>query len=405
MKLMPLKYAGNCTTCGTRVEQGVQAWYDPGTKVTCTSCRPVGAQLSVDTAPEPAPDSPAVQEPSRPSLRPLRTDQQKGAELEKQVAEVFAVAGYRVQQNVVREGRGGGRYEIDVLAEKTDDLLTLSVAIECKAWASPIDRDTVAKLNEARRDLGLGHALIVSLNGAKPGAMQLANDLGVTIWGTDELRAKVGGAAITGLQNRPMTQEVGFPRRLASEAAAQLIEKATSGTLGLGREEVIWQGPVWLPASVVQLDLKKMKLGKASMSQVWTVYDLVTGAYITHLKNEPERLAVDMDGPKIAETMKWTEPAKGLGKIIDKFNSVKSDDALARYRGQMRARGVPDFHTATVGEATPFLYPTHLAIARARDGGERLVVLDSYNSRKDDDLSMALSRVISHVRAALPNLG
>ena len=50
MKLMPLRYAGNCTTCGARVEQGVQAWFDPATKVTCTKCRPVGAQLGMDVS-------------------------------------------------------------------------------------------------------------------------------------------------------------------------------------------------------------------------------------------------------------------------------------------------------------------------------------------------------------------
>lgn len=408
MKLMPLRYAGNCVSCGVHIEQRTTAWYDPSIKkVTCTSCRPVDAQLSVDTAVATEPDSNIeVESKPRSSLRPARTDQQKGTELERQVAEVFAAAGYRVQQNVVREGRGGGRYEIDVLAEKTDDLLTLSVAIECKAWASPIDRDIVAKLNEARRELGLGHALIVSLNGAKPGATQLAADTGVTIWGTDELKAKVGSAAVTGLQNRPMTQEVGLPRRLAQATAEQMVEKATAGTFGIGRETVVWQGAVWLPASVVLLDLKKMKvLGKTSMSQAWTVYDLVTGTYLARLDHEPERTPVEMDGPKIVERQKWTEPAKELGKVIEKFNTVKSDDALAKYRGQMKARGVPDFHTATVGEATPFLYPAHLSIARGKNGGERVIAIDAYRSQIDDDLGTALSKAISHVRASLPDLG
>ena len=237
-----------------------------------------------------------------------------------------------------------------------------------------------------------------------PGATQLAADTGVTIWGTDELKAKVGSAAITGLQNRPMTQEVGFPRRLSQTVAEQMIEKAASGTFGIGREEIVWQGPVWLPASVVQLDLKKMKvLGKVSMSQAWTVYDLVGGTYITRFDQEPERLAVDVDGPKIAERLKWTDPAKDLTKIIDKFNSVKSEDALAKYRGQMASRGVPNFHTATVGDATPFLYPAHLAIARSKNGTERVIVLDAHLSRTDDDLCNALSKVISHVKASLPD--
>ena len=129
MKLMPLRYAGNCTTCGARVEQGVQAWFDPVTKVTCTRCQPVGAQLGMDVS---APtEAPATEAPATVPTRSARTDLQKGTELEQKIADVFAANGYRVQTNVTREGRSGATHEIDVLAEKTDDLLTLSVAVEC----------------------------------------------------------------------------------------------------------------------------------------------------------------------------------------------------------------------------------------------------------------------------------
>ena len=89
MKLMPLRYAGNCTTCGARVEQGVQAWFDPATKVTCTKCRPVGAQLGMDV-------SAGVETPASAPVRSARTDLEKGTELEQKIADVFAANGYRV---------------------------------------------------------------------------------------------------------------------------------------------------------------------------------------------------------------------------------------------------------------------------------------------------------------------
>ena len=76
MKLMPLRYAGNCASCGARVEQRVQAWYDPQAKaVTCTLCRPVDGQVAVDVMP------PVIAALSTP-MRSVRSDLQKGTELE-----------------------------------------------------------------------------------------------------------------------------------------------------------------------------------------------------------------------------------------------------------------------------------------------------------------------------------
>jgi len=177
LKLMPLKFAGNCTTCGVRIEQRVQAWYDPVTKVTCTSCRPVDQPLTADA------DGAVWSAP--PRVRSTRTDLQKGVELEQHVAAAFAAAGYRVQTNVVREDRNGTRHEIDVLAEKADDLLILTVAVECKAWVNPIEKDVITKSDYVRRQLGIGHGVVVSLNGARAGALAAARELGIIVWGPD----------------------------------------------------------------------------------------------------------------------------------------------------------------------------------------------------------------------------
>lgn len=396
MKLMALRYAGNCASCGVRIEQRTEAWYDPSAKtVTCTTCRPVDGQLAVDVAVPPN-ETPTPR-------RSARTDLEKGTELEKKIADVFANNGYRVQTNVIREGRSGATHEIDVLAEKTDDLLTLSVAIECKAWANPIEKDVIAKFNEARRDLGLGHALVVSLNGARPGATTLARELGVVLWGPDEIEPHLGKASVAGMQNRPLVEEVGFPRLLTGETARQLVEKETSGRLGIGREEVVWAGDAWIPVSVTQLTL--LKIGplqrKAATSQMWGVYDLIGGTFITRLDEEPERTAVQLDGPRLEPALKPNQPGKELEQVIAKWDKVSSDAAVEKYRGAMARLGVPDWHTATVGTSTPFLYPVHLAVARSKNGTERIVAIDAFRSRPDADLGMELSKSIAPVRSAL----
>lgn len=396
MKLMALRYAGNCTTCGARIEQGLQAWYDPATKVTCTKCRPIGAQLGIDVA--------ATPESPRPPVRSARSDLEKGTELEQKIADVFSSNGYRVQTNVVREGRSGASHEVDVLAEKTDDLLTLSVAIECKAWSNPIEKDVIAKFNEVRRDLGLGHALVVSLNGARAGALTLADELGVIIWGPDEIQGHIGTSAVVGLQNRPTVEEVGFPRELGDADGSALIAKATAGRLGIGKEEVTWERNAWIPVALTQLTLRKYGPLQRRMatSQAWAIYDLVGGTFITRLEEEAARTPVAMDGPRLAQLLKLTEPGKALERIIAKWDRATGDVTIQKYRSEMDRLGIPAMHTATVGTSTPFLYPVRLAIA-SRNGTERVVAVDCFRGRLDEDLGRVCSKHIATVRASVPS--
>lgn len=399
---MPLRYAGNCTTCGVRVEQKTMAWYDPVTKVTCTSCRPVEQQLGADLGGASA-DAPVLAPPAVP-VRSARTDLEKGTELEQRISEAFTAAGYRVQTNVVREDRNGARHEIDVLAEKTDQLLTLSVAVECKAWNSPIEKDVITKFDYVRRQLGLGHGVVVSLNGARPGALAAAADLGVVVWGPDEIEPILGRATVTGIQNRPMVQEVGFPRLLTAEAAQALVAGETRGRLGIGKEEVVWTADAWLPVAVVQLTLMEMRLfgkSRAATSQAWAVYDLLAGTFVTRLDDEPPRDPVNLDGGQITPRLKVKDPAKRLDDVIARYDTVTSDDAKAKYRSQLADLGVPDMHTATTGNSSPFLYPVHLAIARQKGGAERVIAVDAFRSRIDADLGLEMSKSISWIRESL----
>ena len=75
---------------------------------------------------------------------------EKGRVLESQVAKYFLFNSYQAQLNVILEGRSGGRHECDVLAEKSDGIMTYRVVVECKAWDTPIEKDVVAKLDLRR---------------------------------------------------------------------------------------------------------------------------------------------------------------------------------------------------------------------------------------------------------------
>src|SRR5262245_42805170 len=84
-----------------------------------------------------------------------------GRRLEQQMAVFFQTHGYAARCNEVLEGRSGGRHEIDVYAEKSDALTTFRVAVECKAWQHPIEKDVVSKLHYVMTDLGLSKGIIV----------------------------------------------------------------------------------------------------------------------------------------------------------------------------------------------------------------------------------------------------
>ncbi len=242
----------------------------------------------------------------------------------------------------------------------------------------------------------------MSLNGARAGATTLARELGVILWGPDEIEPHLGKTSIRGLQNRPMVEEVGFPRLLANDDARVLIDKQTAGRFGIGKEQVVWSGEAWLPVSVVQLTLRKIGpfQRKAATSQAWCVYDLIGGAFVARLDEEPERTPVELDGPRLELVQKLTEPAKALQKTIDRWDKVTSDSAREKYRSEMSRLGIPDWHTATVGTSTPFLYPVHFAIAN-RNGSERVLVVDAFRRRLDDELSIEFSKHIATVRHSI----
>ncbi len=87
--------------------------------------------------------------------------------------------------------------------------------------------------------------------------------------------------------------------------------------------------------------------------------------------------------------------------IVAKYQKVTSDDARAKYRGQMADLGVPDRQVPTTGTSMPFLYPVYLAIAQSKNGSERVIAIDAYRSRADADVGHELSKTITVVRVSL----
>lgn len=173
-----------------------------------------------------------------------------GRDLEAAIADSFASYGYEVELNVVREGRSGARHEIDVLAVKRDALTTVSVAIECKSWERPIEKEVLSKLHYVMGDLGLAKGIVVSRGGARSGAERAAEQLAIELWGHDELVHHLGAATVAALGTAPPARREaqGWPFLVDEAAATPTMRASLRGTALLGRrEELEHVHPVWVP--------------------------------------------------------------------------------------------------------------------------------------------------------------
>ncbi|HUK78140.1 MAG TPA: restriction endonuclease, partial [Thermoleophilia bacterium] len=173
---------------------------------------------------------------------------EKSRRLEAEVAHALAAGGYAARRNVVREGRSGARHEIDVLAEKGDGLTTFSLMVECKAWDRPVDKEVLAKAAFVGADVGADKTIVVALQGATGGAALSAAELGVELWGPEELERRLGRVALADLGAARAQTALGFAVAVDHARAARLAERERAkGMLGLGAEEVAWFGLLWLP--------------------------------------------------------------------------------------------------------------------------------------------------------------
>ena len=123
-----------------------------------------------------------------------------GRALEERIEAFLSSSGYLTERNVVREGRSGGRHEVDVLASKADGIAEFSVMVECKAWSQPIEKDVVSKVAYVMGDLGLNKGIIVSLAGWRAGAEQAARELGIDLWDSTDLERYLGQVLVAELR-------------------------------------------------------------------------------------------------------------------------------------------------------------------------------------------------------------
>ena len=306
--------------------------------------------------------------------------------------------------NVFREGKSGARHELDVVATKSDGLTTFTMVVECKAWESPIDKDIVYKLAGELSELGAAKGVIATLSGWTVQASQAAAQSSIDLWGPDELTSMMGDLSMHDLHrgSAPLVAS-GLPFTISNQTAFVPISRLAKGTLGIGKEEVLWYGPLWFPAWNMQLGITR---GEGFMkripriSQVWNGYEALTSTCVYRRDAKPSFVDVDLSEGHVEPAMKSTEVQKFLNASISKWRQVTSKEARSRHAATLTRLGIDVPIRALVVESCDLVYlPLWVAILSKR-GQERVIAIDGTTGQERERVGLALTKNAQRVRKA-----
>lgn len=334
------------------------------------------------------------------------------------MAAYFAGHGYHVETNKVLVGRSGGRHEIDVLAEKFDALTSFRVAVECKAWASPIEKDVVSKLHYVMNDLGLHKGVVISLAGTRSGADVAASSLGIDVWGPDELRHHLGETVFADVASsnvaddgRPSAGGHGGPGRLITgwpfhtdpQRAHQLAADAGKGRFGLrSLETLIWFAPVWVPAYLLHLTIAQPSRGRlhhrVTSSSVVNLYDGLEGDFAGQALAPPVELPAH--GARVLQPVRReTQVHSALRKAVEARHKVTSPAAIERHDAGLTALGLSvPVRSLSIDHTSLVHLPVYVGLLRREQ--DRIVAVDAVRGAISDPLSRLLTGQIAHLRRA-----
>ncbi len=326
-----------------------------------------------------------------------------GAALEQRIAALLRSFGYAVTTNEIVEGRSGARHEIDVLGHKSDGFATFSVAVECKAWERPIEKDVVAKFAFVLGDIGVREGIIVCLGGHRSGAEIAARETGIELWGPDELARRLGDVAVAELASGTSRWTAGLAPQISDERARQLAERSLrSGLVGRG-ERITTAGRAWLPAAVVQIAVSRWEGRRRPVLQtrrMWNAYELIDGTLLASWTDPPDVVDVDVGAAAVPPRHKDSAPARAIATAVAKHGAVTTAAATERAARRLDELAIPTGYDVLTEATTSIVVPLYVALATRRDA-ERVVAVDLSRGWVDPELGAVLSRNVHWMRSAI----
>lgn len=325
--------------------------------------------------------------------------------LEQRVAQYFEHNGYSARVNVRQPGhRTGLVHEIDVLAEKRDAAGVHRVAVECKAWRSPIEKDVVYKLEGVMRDAGFTKGLIVSVGGLHAGARVAAEQAHIEVWGPDEIRHHLGEEALAGLPLRVPDTALGVDIDIDPFEAERAIRKVRSGFAGIGSEDVASINLVWIPCVEFQLAITRLRPGliraREELIRRWVLFEALTGRLIGAREQARSFSTVELEGPVVRQQRSAAQLVAEIRKTIRNHERAKSDAALARRQEALNAVGLPGAtREFAVEDENDVFVPIYVGTLR-RNASERFVAIHAGTGARIEVVEQALHEKVDVLRRA-----
>jgi Holliday junction resolvase len=330
---------------------------------------------------------------------------EKGHELERKMERFFQLNGYTTQRNIILEGKSGGKHEVDILAEKSDGITTFRVMVECKAWDKPIEKDVISKVAYVARDLGLNKAIVVSLKGWRIGAEKSAEELGVELWGSDEIEQRLGKVALAELETFEFKKVVkGFPSLIKEEQVRPIIENESKGGIfGFGKEEIAWIKQVWLPCYLFQISCSKaegMIRKSVKTTKIWNLYEALTGNWFYRFENEPSLKDVEAENI-IKPRVKAIKIKNNISKTFEKSLEIVTPRARRRYATKLELFGIPlPIAGISIDNIIEAFYPFYIALLKKGEK-ERIIAVDGITGNINKIIGNALTTNLNYVLETL----
>ncbi len=319
------------------------------------------------------------------------------------LADYLARHGYRVTRGVSMRGRSGARHDIDVLAERSDDVTSYRLMVQCSGANVPIDDNVVAGAHLAMVDTGMSKVIVVSTKGWRFDVEAQAGRLGVGLWGPDEIEERLG--ALPRVESaQPEGDAVGLPVNMSQEAAAQLIRRASRGALGIGREAVQWIRPFWLPFHRIRTrhtreEKERFQRAHLRAREYWNVYDGLEGSLVAQWDGEP-RVVSASGGTLVHPRVPDLAIVRNIEEIARSLSEASTPEDRERQEEALRALGIPlpvTFFDLSPGGVV--YMPFFLALVRSRDG-DRVVAVDAHEEDVSESTSRIAMKHLGHIMSA-----
>lgn len=325
--------------------------------------------------------------------------------LERRVAAYFERHGYRATTNVKVTGRSGLVHELDVLAERSDAAGTHRVAVECKAWRSPVEKDVVYKLERVVQDAGLSKGVLVSVGGVYAGARVAAEQANIDVWGPDEVRHHLGDEALAGLPLAVPDRALGVTAAVSRGHAEREVMRARRGFAGIGGEGLVSLDLVWLPAYELRLAITWIRpglvRGREEVFRRWNLYEALTGRLVGEQDSPCQFEDMSLGGAVLRPQRSVAQVVGDMRKTLAKHRAAKSDAAQVARKVAYNAIGLRGATREFAVEAEASVFVPFFVGRLRRKASERLIAVHAGTGSRSEAVEHALHDKVDLVLRAI----